>query len=187
MARWSPPDKIAKNERIGRRLFAEPMLSGAIDQRPFAGLLLTHFEETRSSEYSLDRLGATGADRRVLAYLQPRADAAGRTFGKPKTFDGWATLPAKELSSARKKPDLPVVPSPIPEEGDENDIKGNRYHAHVCRPDDMDPDHMAHHLRHLFTSYGSIEVARRTDRDKGNWMMRAFAFMRDLFGKAGVL
>jgi hypothetical protein len=152
MARWNPPSNVGNNEQIGRRLFEEPILRGFSDQPQFAGIRLNHFEETRGSEVSLDRLGATGLDRKVIGYLTPRAQAAGRTFGKPKDFDGWIVVPAKELVSAKRSPSLPVLASPVP--GDEP--KDNLYHAHVVRPETHDAYMMALHLKHIFTTYGTV-------------------------------
>ncbi|MEW9838618.1 hypothetical protein ABUE29_25955 [Mesorhizobium sp. ZMM04-4] len=153
------------NEQIGRRLFEEPMLRGAAGQPNFSGLRLNHFEETRGNEVSLDRLGATGIDRKVSTYLRHRADLAGQTFSKVKQFDGWAVVPAKELAEARKDPKLPVTSSPI--SGVEpND---NAYHAHVLRPNTLSPYLMALHLKHIFTSYGkvhSVETAEATRLDR---------------------
>lgn len=145
---------------MGRRLFDEPMLSGASDQRPFAGLQLNHFEETRSDEYSLDRLGRSGVERKIVAYLMPRAEAAGRTYHNPKPFNGWIVLPARELVNARKEPRLVVLSSPI-KESEPND---NKYHAHVCRPKEINPYHMALHLRYLFTTYGQLTPVKRDSR-----------------------
>jgi hypothetical protein len=80
MARWDPPANVDNNEHLGRRLFDEPLLTGASDQPSFKGLLLTHFEESRDDEWWLDRLGRSSADRKVISYLTPRAQAAGSTF-----------------------------------------------------------------------------------------------------------
>jgi hypothetical protein len=138
MARWDPPAEIGNNEHIGRRLFDEPMLVGTADQPAYAGLKLTHFEETRGSEWSLDRLGRSGIDKKVVAYLRPRAESAGETFMKPKSFDGWAVLPVRELTKARRKPTLPVMASPVNDEAPNDNI----YHAHTLKPQHMDADHM---------------------------------------------
>jgi hypothetical protein len=154
MARWNPPSNVGTNELIGRRLFEEPILRGFSEQPQFAGIRLNHFEETRGSEVSLDRLGATGLDRKVIGYLTPRAQAAGKTFGKSKNFDGWVVVTAKELVSAKRDPSLPVLASPVL--GDEpND---NMYHAHVVRPDTHDYYMMALHLKHIFTTYGKVHT-----------------------------
>lgn len=152
MARY-PPTKVGSNEQIGRRLFDEPMLQGFMGQPSFSGIQLYHFEERRDFDVSLDRLGPSGIDRKVSKYLLPRAEAAGRKFAKPKHFDGWAVVSAKELANARKGPSLAVHASPVndPEPDD------NIYHAHVVRPANYDIHMMALHLRHVFTTYGKIE------------------------------
>jgi hypothetical protein len=160
MARWDPPANVDNNEHLGRRLFDEPMLTGTSDQPSFAGLLLTHFEENRGNEYSLDRLGRSSVDRKVISYLKPRAQTAGNTFRKPNCFNGWAVLPARHLLNARRPPSLAVIASPIYEAAPNDNI----YHAHVLRPNSMDPTHMALHLRHLFTNYGTVETVLRERR-----------------------
>jgi hypothetical protein len=152
MARWNPPSSVGPNEQIGHRLFEEPMLRGAGGQPNFSGLRFNHFEESRGNEVSLDRLGASSIDRKVSNYLVSRARAAGETFGKPKKFDGWAVVPAKELIQAKKDPKLPICASPVVDA----EPKDNAYHAHVVRPDHFDSYMMALHLRHLFTSYGKV-------------------------------
>jgi hypothetical protein len=65
--KWDPKtDPVGKNERIGRRLYDEPMLMGAHDQPSFKGLDYRHFEETREDkELSLDRLGCTGIEKKA--------------------------------------------------------------------------------------------------------------------------
>jgi hypothetical protein len=148
---------------MGRRLFEEPMLRGAVGQPNYAGLRLNHFEETRGNEVSLDRLGASGIDRKVSNYLVQRAQAAGEMFGKPKNFDGWAVVPAKELIQARKDPKLPVHASPVEEPAP----KDNDYHAHVVRPENLEPYMMALHLKHIFTSYGKVHSV---DAPEEGWL-----------------
>ena len=165
MAQWNPPNRVGLNEQIGRRLFDEPMLKGAGGQPSFSGIAITHFEETRDDGVSLDRLGASGIDRKVARYLQPRAEADAQKRTKPRRFDGWAVLPAKELINARRDPKLPIVVSPI----DEPEPNDNLYHAHVERPEGFSPYTMALHLRYLFTQYGRIEQNRNsisTPRDR---------------------
>lgn len=177
MARWVPPDSVGNNEQIGRRLFDEPMLAGTGDQPSFAGLLVTHFEEGRDDEYSLDRLGRSGIDGKVVAYLKPRAQAAGKTFRKLKSFDGWAVLSAKELINARRSPSLPIISSPV----EDAEPKDNAYHAHVVRPQNMDPMHMALHLRHLFVTYGKVKNMRPEDR-RWRWLVFILSLPTRLFG-----
>ncbi len=153
MARWNPHNSVGLNEQIGRRLFDEPMLRGAMGQPSYGGIQLTHFEEKRGDEVSLDRLGASGIDRQVRRYLIQRAEADGGKFGKPKRFDGWAVVAAKELIHARGDPKLPIYSSPV----SEPEPKDNIYHAHVLRPEGWNSYQMALHLRHIFTSHGRVE------------------------------
>jgi hypothetical protein len=157
MPPWAPPkDKVGDNESVGRRLFDEPKLIGAGGQPDFKGLLLSHFEEGRDDEYSLDRLGQTSVDRRVVNYLTQRATAHGRTFKKQKSFGGWATIKARSLANSPRPPRLPPTPSPI----DDPSPADNMYHAHVLKPSGMEPHLMALHLRYLFESFGDVHAVR---------------------------
>ena len=144
------------------------MLKGTAGQPSFSGLRLNHFEDSRGNELSLDRLGATGLDNKVLSYLVPRAQADGTSFGKPKTFDGWAVVSVKELVQAKKEPKLRVYASPV----EEAEPKDNIYHAHVVRPDGMSPYMMALHLKHIFTSYGKVHPV---ETPKSGWLERLYS------------
>lgn len=155
MARWepNPSEPFAPAEHIGRRLFDEPQLVGATDQKPFPGVLdIRNFEETRGDEFSVDRLGKTGVDKRVKAFLKPLAEAAGNAFHHPKSFDGWATAPSKRVCAPTRGSPIPLKVSP------EN---GNPYHAHL-ETADLLPDagnfrhyHVALFIRELFTGPGT--------------------------------
>jgi hypothetical protein len=168
-----PPDDVGMNERIGRRFFNEPMLRGAEGQPSFSGIELHHFEDSRSREISLDRLGATGLDKRVVQYLRPRAEAAGGARLKPIRFEGWLHVSAKELAEARKPPRHPVIASPVkdPEPDD------NRYHAHVVRPEAMSDHLMSLQLRYIFTKYGGVERNDGADAPTKRWWGRLIAWI----------
>jgi hypothetical protein len=129
---------------LGRRLFDEPLLAGALDQKPFAGLPFSHFEERRDGEVSLDRLGQSSVDRRVINYLRPLANQAAASFQTPKQFNGWSVLRAHFLTKPPRGEAVTVIPSPIT--GSEN--VANIYHAHVS-PGSKDRYFMALHLRHV--------------------------------------
>lgn len=127
------------------------MLVGAKDQKPFGGLLLRNFEETRNEEFSVDRLGRSNVEKSVVNYLRPLADAAGRAFHSRRRFDAWAVLPAHRLGNPTRGVPLPVIASP-----EEN----NPYHAHLFTQDLLASErdrhyHIALHLRALFTGSGS--------------------------------
>ena len=86
MARWQPviDQQIGSNEHLGRRLFDEPSLAGAEDQRPFTGILIDHFLEKRDDgQVSLDRLGQSSVDKRVQNHLLPLAHNAATRFRPP--------------------------------------------------------------------------------------------------------
>ena len=157
MATWKPrsDEPVGNNEHVGRRLFDEPMLAGATDQKAFGGLILRNFEENRDREFSLDRLGRTGVDRKVVSYLLPRANAAATRFVPHRSFDGWAVLRARVLENPPKGLGLPVTASPIAGDG----VDENIYHAHATLPESQDAHQRyssALHLRHLFASHGTV-------------------------------
>jgi hypothetical protein len=161
MARWKPDAKcpVGKNEKVGRRLFDEPMLAGAKDQKQFAGLDLRHFHETRSAEFSVDRVGRSGIEPSVINYLTPKAEAASAKFKTPKRFNGWAVLKVDYLQNPPRGNKLTVVASPI----NGYDLDENIFHAHVVLPGVGDYQ-TALHLRHLFTTYGEVHRAAPTGR-----------------------
>jgi hypothetical protein len=161
------------NERIGRRFFDEPMLRGAEGQPSFSGIELHHFQDKRSREISLDRLGATGVDKRVLQHLKPRAEAAGRIRQKPVRFEGWLHVAAKELIQARQEPKHPVIASPV----DEPEPNDNLYHAHVVRPETLNDHLMSLQLRHIFSKYGGVERNDGADAIPGSWRDRLIAWL----------
>ncbi|RWM08959.1 hypothetical protein [Mesorhizobium sp.] len=146
-------------------MFDEPLLKGAVSQPAFAGISINHFIEKRGDEISLDRMGASGLDRKVVKYLLPRAIAHGQSFGRPQRFDGWAIVAAKELMQARVGRKVPVIPSPITDQ-EPND---NIYHAHVVRSEGLDPYEMALHLRYIFLQFGKIE---QNKPDEETWFSR---------------
>ena len=165
MSLWNAPASVGNNEYIGRRLFDEPRLEGTADQPRFERLALTHFEETRDNKWSIDRLGNGAVANPVKRYLHPRAEQNGNSFKKPKRFDGWATIRIgticlQTIGTGAARSNLSVSASPIP--GDENDLKSNRYHAHIVKPDDIDPEHMALRSRHFFEGLGKVEPINPT-------------------------
>ncbi len=179
MARWIPPsDRIDRNEHIGRRLFDEPMLVGAVDQRSFAGLLLSHFEETRDDEISVDRLGRSSVDSRVVNFLRPLGEAAAAAFRSRKRFDGWVVLPAHRLTAAVREVALPLKASPEPD---------NPYHAHVDTQSLFAAEPSRHyfialHLRYLFTGPGS-SVHRAIVRTRPGFLWKVFSALWEWFSK----
>jgi hypothetical protein len=157
--RWTPSAEqpIGPNEQIGRRLFGEPKLAGAEDQPPFKGLDIRHFQND-DREYSFDRLGKTGIDRRVLTYLRPRATQHSTRLQPPKPFDGWATVRAGALINASRP--VQLFPSPITEAGPDE----NLYHAHALRPLERDDYNFALHIRYLFEAGSVLPELRSKSR-----------------------
>jgi hypothetical protein len=152
MAKWKPraDEPVGANEHIGRRMFDEPMLRGAQNQPSWGGLDVRHFEETRSPEVSVDRLGRSGVDKSVGRYLQPKAKAAGTRFAPPREFHGWATVAAKHLRVRGSAYDFAISPSPV----DLPEPDANPYHAHVTRAEQEDPLFFALKLRNVFAKHG---------------------------------
>jgi hypothetical protein len=131
--RWNPPRVVADQELLGRRIFDDPIFRGALDQGCPGRLRTDHFEETRQgTSVSLDRLGRSNAEPRVLTYLRPRCLRAAEKFSKPKAFEGWAGLRAKDIRECRSC-DLDVEASPDIQEG-RCDLENNIYHTNVIAP-----------------------------------------------------
>ncbi|MGA2940173.1 MAG: hypothetical protein ABSF52_24190 [Syntrophobacteraceae bacterium] len=151
---WRPQNNedVGPNEHIGRRIFDEPPLVGARDQKPLERLSIQHFED-KDGEVSLDRLGRTGIDKGVVGYLRRRADKAGTKFRRTKAFRGWAVLTARKFGSPPAPPGhaLSVIASPV--HGD--DLDENIYHAYVVDPR-KDRYIMALYLRELFENHGTV-------------------------------
>jgi hypothetical protein len=172
MARWNPGDKdpIGPSEYIARRLFDEPRLFGAADQAPLGGLSIHNFLETRSQEFSLDRVGKSSIDKKVIRYLTPRAHHAATTFHDPTRFDGWVALPARALAAKQGDEDWDLFASPDhgPVNGDgqsepwsDANIQQNLYHAHIVIPANMPSKYFAFCVRERFAK-GKIERAAAT-------------------------
>jgi hypothetical protein len=157
--RWlpKPGGPVGLKEPVGRRLFDEPALVGATDQKPKQSLDYRHFEETRIPiEVSFDRLGPEGIDRKVVTYLAPiaRAHAAAR---RAKKFGGWVWLKAAQLNSPPKGTAFPVIASPI-QPSDPEHAEHNPYHAHTACTGDAHS--VALHLQWLFTSQGKMRECK---------------------------
>jgi len=183
MAKWQPENEavVGKNEHLGRRLFDEPMLAGATNQKPFSGLLLRHFEETRDLEFSLDRLGRTGVDLSAIRYLVPRADAAAAKLTPIRAFDGWFVIKADYLQRPKHGPAFPVTPSPEMSPG----LNENRYHAHATLPATADSYTCALHLKYLFEQHGKPQPAvRTTSSNPPSWWRNLWLWFRTFFGTA---
>ncbi len=83
---------------------------------------------------------------------------AGSKFNPTKPFNGWGVLQAQlfeAVGSKQQKFSTPVIASAV----SGSDLEENIYHAHIVMPDEIDSYSMALHLRHLFTTRGTIEYA----------------------------
>lgn len=152
MALWKPASDqpVGSNEHVGRRLFSEPLLVGSTSQPSWKGLDLRHFEERRNREFSLDRLGKSGIDRRVVHIVLPLAVVQGSTFRPSKSFDGWVVIRSKFLVEGKVGGmTLQVFPSPV------SGANANPYHAHVLLPE-QEPIVNAWFMRHLFVTNGIL-------------------------------
>jgi hypothetical protein len=192
MAKWKPGNSVAASEHIARRLFDEPMLFGTFDQPHFGGLDIRNFQETRGQEFSVDRMGASSCDKRVVRYLEPRAEHSGRKFQKPKIFCGWAYLPARKLIKPATGNGYRIVASPVREpesEWDDNNLEQNEYHGHILIPDDVTSELFALRIKDLFTRRGGgggVHPASNLSEDlrrqlvPESWSSRALRHLRDV-------
>lgn len=173
MARWKPPETVGVNEYIGRRLFTREALAGASDQhRPAELYEIVHFEPGGDNELSLDRLGRSSVEPKVLRnYLEPRAIHAATLMHK-KAFQGWAVTRARSLVNSPRPefPNLVVHASPVPKAGSD-DLSENIYHAHILKPNDIDHYYTALHLREIFVRDNHFEPIAGTG--PGRWYVRA--------------
>lgn len=172
--RWEPDDQVNQSEHVGRRLFDEPMLFGAYDQPQYNGLALRNFEESRGREFSIDRMGKSSCDGRVVRYLELRAENHGKKFAQPKEFCGWAYIRASKLIRPDTGTPLQLIPSPV-REGDaewcDQDLEQNRFHAHILMPDNADGEAFALRIRHLLTNPtggGAIQQSEYAKRKAAN-------------------
>lgn len=166
-----PSHPVGQSEKIGRRIWDAPQLRGAKDQPPMGSVDIENFREKRSPEVSLDRLGRTGIERRVLEYLQPRCESHANGFKPRRTFDGWAVIKAKDLTNKWKDiPKWELSVSPVAEE-DGKELSGNRYHAHArCHGVDHSEDNgltVALQLRHLYERFGELHPTNRNENTGG--------------------
>ncbi|MGA2366877.1 MAG: hypothetical protein ABSG12_15470 [Steroidobacteraceae bacterium] len=154
--RWipNPGAPVGPQEPIGRRLFDEPDLVGAKDQKPKKEYLdLRHFEERRSPiEVSFDRLGERSIDKKVLNFLAPLCRRQGDAFAKRKKFGGWTWIQSTQLANPPRGTRFPVVPSPILL-NQPADPEHNPYHAHTTG---QETHSVALHLQYLFSKYGKM-------------------------------
>jgi len=157
MAIWTPPpDKpVGANEYVGRRIFARNGLKGAGQQtKPKGAIELYHFEDSRG-DLSLDRLGATSIDKKVVRRLHPLCDDATQKFNPPRPFLGWFSAHVKAIRAIRATPPLEVSASPIKDQVGEKD---NPYHSHISTPEKMDPQHFALLVKYAFEQGETIAV-----------------------------
>jgi hypothetical protein len=124
-------------------------LKGAADQaRPRVILELYHFQEKRDSAVSVDRMGANSIDKKVKKYLNPRAEQNAKAFSPAVPFLGWAVVRPKNLYVTPREP-FAIRSSPLPNEAS-GELSGNDYHAHIERPQKLDPTEMAVMLKFIF-------------------------------------
>ncbi len=156
---WKPdPDvSLDPNERVGRRIFDEPKLKGVDKQPDFGSVRVEHFREKRGSHVSIDRLGRTNIESRVVKYLGPRCEWQGQKFNKPKSFDGWAVIQVKNLVNKRSgMSPWKVFPSAIGLENGE-EYSDNMYHAHTICHGKYSNEEKALFFRYLFEQYGEFK------------------------------
>jgi hypothetical protein len=161
--RWQPRsgDPIGPKEPIGRRLFEEPTLVGAKDQKPKVFLNYRAFEENRPPyQVSFDRLGEKSRDDKVVDFLVEKAVNQGHSRKPPRDFHGWVHLPAALLTQPRRGTlKFVVEASPIAPD-DASDPPHNPYHAHISPPTGAsgptEPMTVALYLQAFFSDYGEV-------------------------------
>lgn len=159
MAPWNAREitVVGNSEVLGRRKFTHPELRGAAGQkRALGGLDTRDFLETRDRAISLDRLGRSGIDRKVINYLLPRAEAQAQSLKPAQEFKGWVCIQAGKLMVATATYQFSLVASPVP--GAE--LSENDYHAHISYPVGIEPMFAALLLKDAFERHGSIRDAR---------------------------
>lgn len=164
-------------------MFEEPLLRGAVKQPSFSGIQINHFLEKRGREISLDRMGQSSLDRKVMRFLESRARAHGQNFAKPQEFNGWVRVAAKEITQPRgpgAQNAMPIIPSPI----DEPEPNDNPYHAHIERPEALDAYVAALHLRHVFTTNGVVERNADQQPTWNDWIRGSLNAVRAIIEKA---
>jgi hypothetical protein len=162
--RWEPERDlpVGPKEAIGRRLFEEPTLVGAKDQKPKVSLNFRHFEEKRAPfEVSLDRLGPRDIDEKVVSFLAERAVHQAGSRKPPKAFLGWQHICADLLANPKNGTfKFPVHASPVKLD-DPDDPAHNPYHAHVSAPmgshGPCEPMTVALYLQAFFSQYGKYK------------------------------
>jgi hypothetical protein len=155
MAPWNAREvsTIGNAEVIGRRRFKHPDLRGAAGQKkPVGGLDTRDFLEKRDTAISIDRLGKSGIDRKVLNYLLPRAEAHGLSQKPTKEFLGWACVQASKFLEMAGKYGYLLIPSPVPGVV----LADNDYHAHISYPNTIDAFHAALLVKEIFQQHGSV-------------------------------
>lgn len=194
MAAWKPaPDeKIGTKEPIGRRLYDEPALSGARDQPTIKGLDLRNFRQVEGDpHFSVDRLGKTGIEKGVKAYLRIRAEWEGARRKPQRRFEGWVWRGAADLEKGEQGQAFPVIPSPKRRDvldgtrGTEGAPESeNIYHAHI----DLDPALSSYLnallIRETFTR-GKVEkiTSIEPERTHISWIREAWGRLRSLASK----
>jgi hypothetical protein len=182
MGKWDPQssDKVAASETLGRRIFDQPTLAGAVGQKaPLAVYHLRNFQETRVGEStSLDRLGRSNPEPAVLGYLEPRARAAAAKVKPQRQFHGWASIQARRLQEDTKIP-FEVRPSPLT--GIE--LEENKFHADAKCLRPHEPYVVALHLRYLFETHGFFQAPKVTPVEKSGFVHRCLLAVSEAFGR----
>lgn len=184
MARWKPPDIVGLNEYIGRRIFTREELAGAAGQPKPAELYeIVHFEPGEDDEISLDRLGRSSVEPKVVHnYLEARGLFAATRMHK-RAFLGWAVARARNLINSPRPefPNLPIHASPLPSDG-VDELTENIYHAHIMRPGEIDDYYTALHVREIFLRHNHFEAVRGAEPGEPralysrvcDWIMRGW-------------
>ena len=145
-------------------------------------------------EVSLDRLGETGLDERVVSFLSVAACRQGAARKPPKTFYGWQHIRAETLANPPVGPyKFQVKPSPVAL-GDPQDPEHNPFHAHVEPPvsngNVLESTTVALYLQMLFSKYGEYRqyatgTSSSSPSDSVSWIQRLVALFKSVWMNRG--
>ena len=134
-------DEIHRNERIGRRAFGKDknIFSLSNGHRHYK---LDVFLDTRSGDWSVDRLGVNQVIKKRIDFLDPLGVAMGET--RERIFRGWAQLNVTSFHALVSK----------------TEAKGevNPHHAEICCDNDFPTD-----LAKRMFALSLCEMARQFD------------------------
>ncbi len=154
MPTWNPLPTVSGTEIIGRRLLNKTGQERESGDNGCPLLEVDDFLETRrDADLSVDRLGNPNPNRTTLRTLTEIADKQASDRQPARTFDGWATIRARDLRFPGWVARIMATPS------DENP-----FHADVSRDGFREKAQsyaLAISMQQILTLKGDCEHARR--------------------------